>query len=321
MFKRYKKTRINQSMRDLVRDVYLSKEDLIYPVFVVEGENIYQEISTLPNQYHYSIDKLPILLKKLKKANIDKIILFGLPKEKDECGKQAYNPNGVIQEAIRFIKKEAPDIFVITDVCLCEYTSHGHCGILEDEVINNDLTLEYLNKIALSHVKAGADMVAPSDMNDGRIKSIRHALDKENYHYIPIMSYGAKYASSFYGPFREAACSAPQFGDRKYYQMDYRNTKLAIDEVLNDIDEGADIVIVKPALAYLDIVQKIRDKTNLGLAVYNVSGEYAMVKAASQQDLIDEKGTVLEMMYSFKRAGANMIITYHALDVAGWLDE
>lgn len=321
MFKRYKRNRINSDMRQLVQDVYLDKDDLIYPVFVVEEKNVYREIASMPGQYHYSIDKLDILIEKLQCAQINKILMFGIPNTKDEIGSEAYNDNGVIQMAIRYLKSKVPTLFIITDVCMCEYTSHGHCGILNDMVIKNDETIEVLAKIALSHVKAGADMVAPSDMCDGRVYAIRKTLDEHGYEYTPIMSYSAKYASSYYGPFREAAESAPSFGNRKYYQMDYKNSYLGIEETLNDINEGADIVIIKPALAYLDIVSKVNQATNIPIAVYNVSGEYSMVKAASKANMIDEKSIVLETMYAFKRAGASMIITYFALDVANYLKE
>jgi porphobilinogen synthase len=320
MYKRYKKYRSNENLRDLVCNIQLSSKELVYPVFIIEKENTYEEIASLKNQYRYSIDKLDILISKLKKANINKVLLFGIPLEKDEVGSSAYDEQGIIQRAIRYLKDKMPSIFIISDVCLCEYTSHGHCGILENNTINNDLTLDYLNKIALSHVKAGVDMLAPSDMNDGRVQSIKQYLDNHNYHYIPIISYAAKFASSYYGPFREAALSAPSFGDRSYYQMDYKNDGLIIDEALNDIIEGADFIIVKPSLAYLDIVSKLKSKTNIPIAVFNVSGEYAMVKLAASQNLIDERAIVLENMYAYKRAGANIIITYHALDLGMWLN-
>lgn len=319
MFKRYKRNRINSDMRELVKNVYLDKNDLIYPIFVVEEKGVYQEIGSMPGQYHYSIDKLDILIEKLKEAQINKILMFGIPSTKDEVGSEAYNEAGVIQRAIKYLKSKVPTLFIITDICMCEYTSHGHCGILNNQIIKNDETIEVLAKIALSHVRAGADMVAPSDMCDGRVYAIRKALDDGGYNYTPIMSYSAKYASSYYGPFREAAESAPSFGDRKYYQMDYQNSYLGIEETLNDINEGADIVIIKPALAYLDIVSKVNQKTNIPIAVYNVSGEYSMIKAASEAKMIDEKSVVLETMYAFKRAGASMIITYFALDVANYL--
>lgn len=321
MFKRYKRNRINSDMRELVRDVYLDKNDLIYPVFIVEEKGIYREIKAMPDQYHYSIDKLDILLEKLREAQINKILLFGIPNKKDAIGSEAYNNKGVIQEAIRYLKKLEPSLFIITDVCMCEYTDHGHCGILDNNIIKNDETIEILAKIALSHVQAGADMVAPSDMSDGRVQAIRKCLDANNYQYTPIMSYSAKYASDYYGPFREAAGSTPSFGNRKYYQMDYRNTHLGVDETLNDIQEGADIVIIKPALVYLDIVAKLKATVNIPIAVYNVSGEYSMVKAAAKAGMINEKGIVMETMYAFKRAGATMIITYFALDIAKYLDE
>ncbi|WP_423363561.1 porphobilinogen synthase [Mycoplasma sp. P36-A1] len=322
MFRRFKRNRVNQQVRDLVSDVYLSKKDLIYPIFITEEENVYAEIASMPNQYHYSIDKLHIIVDKLKDAKVDKVLLFGIPNHKDGIGTSAYDNNGIIQKGTRKLKELNPNLFIITDVCMCEYTDHGHCGILDDHnVIDNDKTIEVLAKIALSHVEAGSDMIAPSDMADGRVQAIRNNLDEHGYKYIPIMSYSAKYASSYYGPFRDAAGSAPSFGDRKYYQMDYRNTHLGVDEALNDIDEGADIVIVKPALVYLDIVAKIKSSVNIPVCVYNVSGEYAMVETAASAGLIDKKGIVMETMYAFKRAGASMIITYFALDVAKYLDE
>ncbi|MFV0498871.1 MAG: porphobilinogen synthase [Bacilli bacterium] len=321
MYKRFKRNRISQDMRELVRDVHLCKNDLIYPVFVVEGSEIYNEISSMPNQYHYSVDKLDILVNKLQDTSINKIILFGIPAHKDEIGSESFNKDGVIQKAIKYLKSKMPKLFIVTDVCMCEYTDHGHCGVLENNRIDNDATVEMLAKIALSHVKAGADMVAPSDMSDGDVFTIRNCLDENGFKYTPIMSYSAKYASSYYGPFREAANSAPEFGDRKYYQMDYRNSFLGVEETVNDINEGADIVIIKPALAYLDIVSKVKQTTNVPVAVYNVSGEYSMIKAASKAKMIDEKAIVLETMYAFKRAGASIIITYFALDVAKYLME
>lgn len=321
MFKRYKRKRINSSMRELVADVYLSSEDLIYPIFVVEGTNIYNEISSMPNQFHYSVDKLDVLIEKINNSNINKLLIFGIPSNKDECGSEAYNEEGVVQQAVKYLKEKLPNIFIISDICMCGYTDHGHCGIVKDEIIDNDKTIEVLAKIALSHAKAGVDMVAPSDMADGRVKAIRDYLDLNDFKYVPIMSYSAKYASSYYGPFREAASSAPGFGDRSSYQMDYKNSYLGVEETINDISEGADIVMVKPALAYLDIVSKISQNINVPLAVYNVSGEYAMVKAAAEKNLIDERKVVIETMYAFKRAGASMIITYFALDVDRYLNQ
>lgn len=308
-------------MRELVADVYLSSEDLIYPIFVVEGTNIYNEISSMPNQFHYSVDKLDVLIEKINNSNINKLLIFGIPSNKDECGSEAYNEEGVVQQAVKYLKEKLPNIFIISDICMCGYTDHGHCGIVKDEIIDNDKTIEVLAKIALSHAKAGVDMVAPSDMADGRVKAIRDYLDLNDFKYVPIMSYSAKYASSYYGPFREAASSAPGFGDRSSYQMDYKNSYLGVEETINDISEGADIVMVKPALAYLDIVSKISQNINVPLAVYNVSGEYAMVKAAAEKNLIDERKVVIETMYAFKRAGASMIITYFALDVDRYLNQ
>jgi porphobilinogen synthase len=286
---------------------------------VVEGNKIKQEISSMPGQYRLSGDLLPKEVEDIAKLGIPAIILFGIPQKKDEVGSSAYHPKGVIQQAIRAIKKATPELLVITDVCLCEYTSHGHCGVVVDGYVDNDKTLELLAKTALSHAEAGADMVAPSDMMDGRVKAIRQALDGSGFQNIPVMAYAAKYASAFYGPFREAAESAPQFGDRRSYQMDPPNWREALREVEQDIAEGADIVMVKPALPYLDVISKVRDTFNYPLAAYSVSGEYAMVKAAAQQGWLDEKRIVLEMLTAIKRAGADIIITYYAKEAASWL--
>ena len=321
MIKRGRRLRVNEATRALVRENSLSSDDFIYPIFVVEGENIKNEISSLPGNYHYSIDRLEEVVKEVKEAKVRGLMLFGIPEHKDACGSEAYNEEGIVQKAIRKIKELDKDILVITDVCMCEYTDHGHCGIIHGTDVDNDETIEYLGKIALSHVEAGADMVAPSDMMDGRIGKIREVLDKNNYKHIPIMAYSAKYCSAFYGPFREAANSAPQFGDRKTYQMDPANLREAIREMEQDIEEGADIIMVKPALSYLDVIRKARDNFDYPIAAYNVSGEYAMVKAGAKMGWIDEKKIALEMLLSMKRAGADIIITYYSLEAAKWLKE
>lgn len=318
---RPRRLRINHQIRSLVRETRLGVDDLIYPIFLVEGNNIKKEISTLPGCYHFSVDMLKDEIEELIELGIKAVILFGVPDIKDESGSEAYNENGIVQSGIREIKKLSNDIMVITDVCMCQYTDHGHCGIIENEVVDNDLTLEYLAKIALSHAMAGADMVAPSDMMDGRVAAIRDILDKNGFRDVSIMAYSAKYSSAFYGPFRAAAHSAPQFGDRKTYQMDPCNSDEAIRETELDIMEGADIVMVKPALSYLDIIRRIKDNFNAPIAAYNVSGEYAMIKAAAKAGLVDEKAIVIEMLTSIKRAGADIIITYFAKDLARWILE
>lgn len=316
MINRGRRLRLNKTLRDMVRETTISPNDFIYPIFVVEGTNIKEEISSLPDCYHYSVDRLDEIVKEVTDTGVKGIILFGIPDKKDACGSEAYNDNGIVQRAVRKIKELNKDLYVITDVCMCEYTDHGHCGILDGHNVDNDKTLEYLGKISLSHVKAGADMVAPSDMMDGRVGYIRETLDKAGYYNTPIMSYSAKFCSAFYGPFREAANSAPQFGDRKGYQMDPANRREALKEVEMDIKEGADIVMVKPALSYLDIIREVKNNTNIPIAAYCVSGEYAMVKAGAKMGLIDEERIVMEMLTSIKRAGADMIITYHALYAA-----
>jgi len=316
---RLRRLRRSEALRALIRETKVEIGDLIYPLFVVEGNKIKQKISSMPGQYRFSYDLLPKKVEEIARLGIPAIILFGIPQKKDEVGSSAYHPKGVIQQAIRAIKKATPELLVITDVCLCEYTSHGHCGIVVDGYVDNDKTLELLGKTALSHAEAGADMVAPSDMMDGRVKSIRQALDGNGFQNVPVMAYAAKYASAFYGPFREAAESAPQFGDRRSYQMDPPNWREALREVEQDIAEGADIVMVKPALPYLDVIRKVRDTFNYPLAAYSVSGEYAMVKAAAQQGWLDEKRIVLEMLTAIKRAGADIIITYYAKEAARWL--
>jgi porphobilinogen synthase len=316
---RLRRLRRNEALRALIRETKVEIGDLIYPLFIVEGNKIKQEISSMPGQFRLSSDLLPKEAEEIARLGIPAIILFGIPKRKDEVGSSAYHPKGVIQQSIRAIKKATPELLVVTDVCLCEYTSHGHCGVVVDGYVDNDKTLELLAKTALSHAQAGADMVAPSDMMDGRIKAIRQALDGDGFQNIPVMAYAAKYASAFYGPFREAAESAPQFGDRRSYQMDPANWREALREVEQDIAEGADIVMVKPALPYLDVIRKVRDTFNYPLAAYSVSGEYAMVKAAAQQGWLDEKRIVLEMLTAIKRAGADIIITYYAKEAARWL--
>lgn len=321
MFRRGRRLRTNSVIRSLVRENSLSTEDFIYPVFIVEGNNIKREIRSLKGNYHWSVDKLEELVKELNEAKVNSVILFGIPEHKDCVGSEAYNDVGIVQKAIRKLKELDSNLYIITDVCMCEYTNHGHCGILSNNNVDNDKTLVYLGEIALSHVKAGADMVAPSDMMDGRIGYIREVLDKNGFENIPIMSYAAKYSSAFYGPFREAAGSAPSFGNRKGYQMDPANSREAIAEIEADLNEGADIIMVKPAMSYLDIVKEAREKINAPICVYNVSGEYAMVKNAGEVGLINEKLVALEMLLSMKRAGAKMIITYYALEAAKWLKE
>jgi porphobilinogen synthase len=321
MFKRTRRLRENASIRSLVRETVLNSNDFIFPIFVVEGENIKKEISSLKGNYHWSVDRLDELVAEVKKANIKGIMVFGLPDHKDEVGTSAFEENGIVQRAIKKIKEIDKDMFVVTDVCLCQYTSHGHCGVVINEKIHNDESLKYIAKVALSHAKAGADMVAPSDMMDGRVKAIRELLDENGFEYVSIMSYSAKYSSAMYGPFRSAAQSTPQFGDRKTYQMDYSNSNEALREIEADIEEGADIIMVKPAIFYLDIIRAARDRYNLPIAAYNVSGEYAMLKTAAENGLIDEKNAALEMLTSIKRAGADIIITYYAIDACKWLKE
>ena len=321
--KRFRRLRQNEIIRDLVKETRLSVKDFIYPIFVIDGENIKAPVKSMPNIYQYSIDKLPEILEEVKRSKITGIMLFGIPKieDKDELATQAYSENGITQRAVRYIKANYPEILCITDVCLCEYTSHGHCGMVKDAEILNDETLPLLSKMAVSLARAGADMVAPSDMMDGRISAIRKALDSEGFKNTPIMAYSAKFASAYYGPFRDAANSAPCFGDRRSYQMDFSNGKEALREIEADIEEGADIVMVKPALAYLDVLKNAAATFNIPFAVYNVSGEYSMVKAAAMQGWIDEKRIVTENLIAMKRAGAKIIITYHALEMANWLSE
>jgi porphobilinogen synthase len=316
---RLRRLRRTEPLRALVRENRVNIADLVYPMFVIEGKGIRQEIAPMPGIFRFSPDQLPPEVEDIARLGIPAILLFGIPEEKDEVGSSAYHPEGVIPQAIRTIKKTVPELLVVTDVCLCEYTSHGHCGIVVNGHVDNDQTLPLLARTALSHAEAGADIVAPSDMMDGRIKAIREALDEEGLQHIPILSYAVKYASAFYGPFREAAESAPQFGDRGSYQMDPPNLREALREVEQDIAEGADIIMIKPALAYLDVLRRVRDTFNYPLAAYNVSGEYAMVKAAAQRGWLDEKRTVMEIITAIKRAGADIILTYHAKDIARWL--
>lgn len=318
---RPRRLRLNENIRSMVRENVLTVKDLVYPLFVVPGEHIIKEIESMPGCFHLSVDEAVNVAKEAQTLGIPALEIFGLPEYKDEEGSSAWDMNSPVQRAISAIKDACPELVLIGDVCLCQYTSHGHCGKLDGNYVDNDKTLELLSKVAVSQAKAGADIVAPSDMMDGRVAAIREALDNNNFKNTLIMSYAVKYASAYYGPFRDAANSAPQFGNRKQYQMDSANSKEALREVELDIKEGADIIMVKPALAYLDIVQKVKENTNLPLAVYNVSGEYAMVKAAAANGWIDEKRIVSENLLSMKRAGANIIITYHALDAAKWLNE
>ena len=318
---RPRRLRKSETLRKMVRETRMDKSSLIYPLFVKEGENIEEEIPSMEGQYRYSIDRLPYELERLQKAGVDKVMFFGIPDVKDEVGSQAYAEDGIVQKAIREARKQFPDMYLITDVCMCEYTSHGHCGVLCGHDVENDKTLELLAKTALSHVQAGADMVAPSDMMDGRVAAIRHILDENNYKDTPIMSYAVKYASAFYGPFRDAAGSAPSFGDRKSYQMDFHNRREALKEALLDVEEGADIIMVKPALSYLDIIREVRDTIDLPVAAYSVSGEYAMVKAGAKLGYIDEERIIGEMAVSTFRAGTDIYLTYFAKEIAKLMDE
>lgn len=317
---RNRRLRANAIIRNMVRETRISKDSLIYPMFFEEGENIFEEIESMPGQYRMSIDRCDSVIKELLDAGVGAVMLFGIPKHKDEVGSEAYHDHGIVQEAIRYIKENYP-IYVIGDVCMCEYTSHGHCGILKGYDVDNDTTIKYIAKIALSQVEAGADMVAPSDMMDGRVSEIRELLDANGYKNIPIMSYSAKYASAFYGPFRAAADSAPAFGDRKTYQMDVHNVREALKEVYDDVDEGADIVMVKPAMSFLDVVAKVKEITDIPVAAYSVSGEYAMVKSAAKNGFIDEEKIMCEMAVSAFRAGADIYITYYAKELAKCIDK
>ena len=316
---RPRRLRANENLRRLIRETTLSVDDLIYPMFVVHGHNTATEISAMPGCYQYSVDTLVTAAKELASLGIPGTLLFGIPEAKDALGAEAYAADGIIQQAVRAIKDAVPDLLVMTDVCLCEYTDHGHCGVIQDGEVQNDPTLELLVKESLSHARAGADVIAPSDMMDGRVGAIREALDENGYENIPIMAYSAKYASAFYGPFREAAESTPQFGDRRSYQMDPANAEEALREVALDIQEGADVLMVKPALSYLDVIHRVKTEFQVPVAAYNVSGEYAMIKAASQNGWVDEERVALEVLNSIKRAGADMILTYFAKSVVEWL--
>lgn len=318
---RFRRLRVSEQMRSLVQETRISKEQLIYPVFVIEGTDIKNPVDSMPGIYQYSIDRLSEELDRIMEAGIGGILIFGIPAHKDECGSGAYDDFGITQRAIRYIKEYVPELLVVADVCLCEYTSHGHCGLIRDGEILNDETLPLLAKMAVSLANAGADIIAPSDMMDFRIHKIREALDVAGFLHTPIMAYSAKFASAYYAPFRDAAHSAPGFGDRKSYQMNPANGREAVRELAESIEEGADIIMVKPALAYLDVIKEASQSFKHPLAAYNVSGEYSLVKAAAMNGWIDEKRIVLENMTAIKRAGADIIITYHALDVARWLSD
>jgi porphobilinogen synthase len=318
---RMRRLRQNEKLRSLVRETRLSVDQLIYPLFIAEGIREPRAISSMPGIFQWPLEHVGREVERIASLGIPAVLLFGIPAEKDELGSQAYAERGIIQQAIRRLKSVTPDILVITDVCLCEYTSHGHCGVIQHGSVQNDESLELLARMALSHAEAGADIVAPSDMMDGRVGRIRQVLDEQGLNQTPIMAYSAKFASAFYGPFREAAESAPQFGDRRAYQMDPANAREALREVDLDIAEGADIVMVKPAMAYMDIIRQVRDRYDLPLAVYNVSGEFSMIKAAAQNGWIDERRIVMEVLAGLRRAGADMLITYFAPDVAQWLRE
>ena len=321
LIQRPRRLRGSENLRKMVRETRMDKSSLIYPLFVKEGTGIEEEIPSMEGQFRYSIDRLPFELERLQNAGVNSIMLFGIPDHKDEVGSGAYDPNGIVQKALREAKKQFPDMYYITDVCMCEYTSHGHCGVLCGHDVNNDATLELLAKIAVSHVEAGADMVAPSDMMDGRVRAIREALDANGHYGAPIMSYAVKYASAFYGPFRDAAGSAPSFGDRKSYQMDFHNRREGMKEALTDVEEGADIIMVKPAMSYLDMVSEVSKAVNVPVATYSVSGEYAMVKAAAKMGWIDEERIMCEMAVSAYRAGAQIYLTYYAKELAKCMDE
>ena len=319
LIQRPRRLRGSENLRKMVRETRMDKSSLIYPLFVKEGTGIEEEIPSMEGQFRYSVDRLPFELERLQNAGVNSII--GIPDHKDEVGSGAYDPNGIVQKALREAKKQFPDMYYITDVCMCEYTSHGHCGVLCGHDVNNDATLELLAKTAVSHVEAGADMVAPSDMMDGRVRAIREALDANGHYGAPIMSYAVKYASAFYGPFRDAAGSAPSFGDRKSYQMDFHNRREGMKEALTDVEEGADIIMVKPAMSYLDMVSEVSKAVNVPVATYSVSGEYAMVKAAAKMGWIDEERIMCEMAVSAYRAGAQIYLTYYAKELAKCMDE
>ncbi|MCI7131638.1 MAG: porphobilinogen synthase [Lachnospiraceae bacterium] len=316
MIQRPRRLRADSRIRNMVRETRISPESLIYPMFVVEGENKKEEITSMPGQYRYSIDRMDECLEQLETAGVHAVMFFGIPDHKDETGSGAYDHNGIVQKALRHAKQRHPQMYVVADLCMCEYTSHGHCGILHGTEVDNDATLTYLQKIAIAQAEAGADMIAPSDMMDGRVAAIREALDANGYSGVPIMAYSAKFASSFYGPFRDAADSAPSFGDRKSYQMDFHNRREAIKEVLLDVEEGADIVMVKPAACYGDLIREVRNATNVPVAAYSVSGEYSMVKTTAAAGFIDEERVMCEMAVSAYRAGADIYITYFAKELA-----
>lgn len=320
-FARLRRLRQSEGIRSMVRETNLAVSDLIYPMFVIEGQGIRKEIPSMPGVYNLSLDLLDEEIAEVVELGIPAIVLFGVPDEKDDCGSQAYAEDGIVQRAIRQIKDKFPTLLVIADTCLCQYTDHGHCGVVQDGVIDNDRSLELLTKTAISQAQAGADIIAPSNMMDGFVQAIRHGLDEAGFTQIPILSYAVKYASAFYGPFRDAADSTPQFGDRRAYQMDPANAREALREAVADVAEGADMLMVKPALAYMDIIHRLKERFDLPIAAYNVSAEYSMVKAAAQNGWIDERRIVLETLTSMKRAGADLILTYHAKDVAKWLRE
>jgi porphobilinogen synthase len=318
-FDRHRRLRTSPAMRNLVREFHVRKEDLIYPLFIAEGTGVKKEISSMPGVYQFSLDRLNEELQEVVDLGIQAVLLFGIPNEKDACGSQGYAEDGIVQKATRQIKETYPQLLVIADTCLCEYTDHGHCGLIDNGDILNDESLELLAKTAVSQAKAGADIIAPSNMMDGFVAAIREALDEAGFTQIPIMSYAVKYASAYYGPFRDAADSAPQFGDRKTYQMDPANAREGMREAASDVAEGADFLIVKPGLAYMDMLYRLRERFDVPMVVYNVSAEYSMVKAAALNGWIDEERIVMETMVGFKRTGADLIITYHAKDVAKWL--
>lgn len=320
-FDRHRRLRSSDSMRRLVRETELTTDDLIYPLFVIEGKNIKNEVPSMPGVYQLSLDHLLDEIQAVEKLGIRAVMLFGIPKEKDVEGSGAYADNGIVQQATRLIKKDYPELLVVADTCLCEYTSHGHCGVIENEEVDNDASLPLHAQTALSQARSGADIIAPSSMMDGFVTVIRQTLDEAGFSHVPIMSYAVKYASAFYGPFRDAADSTPEFGDRKTYQMDPANRLEALKEAQSDTEEGADFLIVKPALAYMDIIREVRNEFNLPVVAYNVSGEYAMVKAAAVKGWIDEKAVVLEKITAMKRAGADLVITYFAKDIATWLQQ
>ena len=321
MLKRPRRLRGSEVLRKMVRETRMDKASLVYPMFVKEGSGIIEEIPTMPGQFRYSVDTQGEILSRLQDAGVKNVMFFGIPDHKDEVGSGAYDPEGIVQKALRQARKDFPEMYLITDVCMCEYTSHGHCGVLCGHDVDNDRTLELLAKTALSHVEAGADMVAPSDMMDGRVRAIREMLDTNGHYTAPIMSYAVKYASGFYGPFRDAAGSAPSFGDRKSYQMDFHNSREGIKEALMDVEEGADIIMVKPAMAYQDMITRVRDEVNVPVAAYSVSGEYAMVKAGASLGYIEEERIISEMAVGVYRAGADIYLTYFAPEIARLMDE